>query len=130
MVHQWSQELLGCDFPVVHHPNIMMSDVDALSTRYENLSQPMMMLLLSPKMYICDDALMHITIFFACKKLNMNIVPNPIEPRPISTTRDIMKVSTADNYRDLLDHTTIRSHEVIFYSYRLHNSNHKMYTSF
>ena len=44
----------------------------------------------------------------------MNIVPNPIEPRPIFTTQNIMKGSTSASDRVLLKHTPIISQEVLF----------------
>ena len=44
----------------------------------------------------------------------MNILPNPIEPRPIFTTQNIMKGSTSASDRVLLENYPIRSHEVIF----------------
>ena len=34
MVCRWAQELLGYQFTVVHRPNHMMVDVDALTRRY------------------------------------------------------------------------------------------------
>ena len=37
MVRRWSQELLGYDFAVVHLPNIIMTDVDALSRLYKKI---------------------------------------------------------------------------------------------
>ena len=37
MVQCWAQELLGYNFSVVHRPNRMIGDVDALSRRYGNL---------------------------------------------------------------------------------------------
>ena len=44
----------------------------------------------------------------------MNIVTNLIEPRPIFTTKNIIKLSTAARERVLLDHTPVRSHEITF----------------
>ena len=44
----------------------------------------------------------------------MNIFPNPIEPRPIFTTQNITKGSTAASDKVLLEHNPIRSHEVNF----------------
>ena len=37
MICRWAQELLGYNFTVVHRPNRMMVDVDALSRRYGSL---------------------------------------------------------------------------------------------
>ena len=37
MLQRWKQELLGYTFAVVHRPNRIMCDVDALSRRYRKL---------------------------------------------------------------------------------------------
>ena len=44
----------------------------------------------------------------------MNNAPNNIEPRPIFTTQNIMKESTAASDRFQIEYTPIRSHEVVF----------------
>ena len=37
MICQWAQELLGCQFSVIHRHNQMMVDVDALTRRFGKL---------------------------------------------------------------------------------------------
>ena len=44
----------------------------------------------------------------------MNIVPNPIEPRPSFTTQNTMKGSKVARNRVLIENTPIRDHDIFF----------------
>ena len=59
----------------------------------ENLSQSMLVFLISSNIDICNDALMRINKnILVCKKSKMNIDPNPIKLRLIFATQNIMNV--------------------------------------
>ena len=114
MVHLWDQESIGCDFDFAHRPNRMMADKDALRRRSGKLiANHVGVASIHKDIYLQrhPDAYHH-KYLFACKNSKMNIVPNPIEPRPIITTQNIMKGSTEASDRVILEFAQLQSKNV------------------
>ena len=104
MVQHWSQELLGCTFSVVHRPNKIMCDVDALSRKYgkrivAHLFIPNILHDCDkhhqPKAYQWGD-------FISSRKSQINIEVIVIVTRPIFTGHNIFEadILNPDNNLD------------------------------
>ena len=117
MVQQWAQELLGYNVSVLHTPNIIMCDVDALSRQYGKLIVA----------HLCISNIIHDSdkrhqpqayqrdYFISSRKSKMNIEGIDIETRPIFTEHNIFEadIFNPDNNLDDIRNPSNHSPKII-----------------